>query len=152
MDGSTGLVNAANAVSVLSLLSNMPPRFRTGDATPYWLANIAIINALRATTAFTAATAPIVDDSGDTPRIFGIPLAESSDMDAVNTAGGHKNLLLLDTQSFLIVERLGTTMLYEPMVKGTGGILPAREGGWLAYRRVGSDAVTATAIRVHNCA
>lgn len=32
----------------------------------------------------------------------------------------------------------------------TGGLPPNRTGGWLAYRRVGSDAVTATALRVHN--
>lgn len=71
-------------------------------------------------------------------------------MDSSNATDGHKNLLLFDANSFLVVERLGTQILYEPMVKGTGGILPAREGGWLAWRRVGSDAVSATALRVHN--
>lgn len=151
-DSNTGLVNVANAVAVFSLLNNCPVRFRDpgNGAKPYFVANIAVINLLRALTAFTAATASIVDDSGPVPRIFGIPLLESTTMDAANTTGGHKNLLLFDANSFLVVNRLGTQLLYEPMVKGTGGILPAREGGWLAYRRVGSDAVTATALRVHN--
>lgn len=114
------------------------------------MANIAVINLLRALTAFTAATNPIVDDSGPVPRIFGIPLLESTTMDAANTTGGHKNLLLFDAQSFILAERLGTQVLYEPMVASSGGVLPSRQGGWLAYRRVGADAVTATALRVHN--
>ena len=43
VDGSTGLVNVASAVSMFSLLSNLPVRFRVYDqAKPYWMANIAI--------------------------------------------------------------------------------------------------------------
>ena len=91
------------------LITNLPPRFRLDPARPDFLANIAIINMLRQTTAFTAATQAIVDDSTTPPKVFGIPLEESSDMDSSNAAGGHKNLLLFDTHSFLIAERLGTS-------------------------------------------
>ena len=33
---------------------------------------------------------------------------------------------------------------------GAGGINPAGVTGWFAYRRVGADTPTATALRVHN--
>jgi HK97 family phage major capsid protein len=151
VDGSTGLVNVANAVSVFSLLTNLPVRFRTyPSANPFWVANIAIINALRAVTAFTAATAPIVDDSTTPPKMFGYPFEESTTMDAVNTTGGHKNLLLLDGNSYLIVDRIGTQMIYEPLVASSGGILPSGTSGWFAWSRLGADVATATALRVHN--
>jgi HK97 family phage major capsid protein len=151
VDGSTGLVSVANAVSVFSLLTNMPVRFRTyPSANPFWVANIAIINALRAVTAFTAATEAIVDDSTTPPKMFGYPLEESTTMDAANTTGGHKNLLLLDGHSYLIVDRIGTQMIYEPLVASSGGILPSGTSGWFAWSRLGADVATATALRVHN--
>jgi Phage capsid family len=120
-------VNAASAVSVLSLITNQPPRFRLDPARPYFLANIGIINLLRATTAFTAATASIVDHSTTPPKVFGIPVEESSDMDSSNATGGHKNLLLMDAESTLLVEKLGTQVLYEPMVNtATAHVLSRR--------------------------
>ncbi len=51
---------------------------------------------------------------------------------------------------FIIAERLGTTVVFEPLVPGAGGIIPAGIAGWYGYRRVTSGAVTATALRVHN--
>jgi HK97 family phage major capsid protein len=153
VDGNTGLVNAASAVAVFSLLSNLPVRFRVYDqAKPYWMANISVINLLRALTAFAAATNAIVNDNTDDgiPEMFGIDLLESTTMDSSNAVGGHKNLLIFDANSYLICDRIGTTVVYEPLVPGTGGINPAGIVGWFAYRRVGADTPTATALRVHN--
>jgi hypothetical protein len=90
-------------------------------------------------------TAPATD-TGD----LRYDVLESTSMDAVNATGGHKNLLFFDANSFIICERLGTTVVFEPLVPGAGGIIPAGMAGWYAYRRVTSDAVTATALRVHN--
>ena len=151
VDGSTGLVSVANAVSVFSLLANLPVRFRTyPSAKPFFAANITVINALRGVTAFTAATQSIVDDSTTPPRMFGIPLEESTTIDAVNTSGGHKNLILLDGNSYIIADRVGTQVIYEPLVPGAGGIIPAGIEGWFAWSRTGADVATATALRVHN--
>ena len=98
------------------------------------------------------ATASIVNDatSDGVPEIFGYDVLESTSMDAVNTTGGHKNLLFFDANSFLICERLGTTVVWEPLVASSGGILPSGTVGWFAYRRVTSDCTTATALRIHN--
>jgi hypothetical protein len=49
-----------------------------------------------------------------------------------------------------IQRETGTTVVYEPLVPGTGGILPAGVAGWYGYRRVSSDTPAATALRVHN--
>jgi HK97 family phage major capsid protein len=149
VDGSTGLVSLANAVSVFSLHQNLPARFRQGPSLA-WIANVAIMDALRAVTAFAAATTSIVDDSGPVPRMFGIPFYESTSMDSVNTTGGHKNLQLGEYSQYLIVDRLGTEVIYEPLVKSGSPLTPTGQAGWFAYKRVGADVTTATAIRVHN--
>lgn len=149
----TGLVNVANGPAVFTLLSDLPVRFRVGDqAKPYWVANIVVINLLRAVAPFAAATSSIVNDqtADSVPEIFGIDLLESTTMDSSNATGGHKNLLLFDANSFIICERLGTTVVYEPLVPGAGGIIPVGAAGWYAYRRVSSDTPTATSLRVHN--
>ena len=53
------------------------------------------------------------------------------------------------TQLVLICERLARRGL-DPMISGTGGILPVGIVGWYGYRRVTSDTSTATSLRVHN--
>ncbi len=154
VDGNVAVLTTANAPGVFSLLAGLPVRFRVGDqARPRWVANIAVINALRAITPFTAATASIVNDNpGDNgpPEMLGIDFLESTTMDGVLTTGGHKGLLLMDGNSYLIVDRIGTQMIYEPLVPGTGGINPAGLSGWFAWARVGGDVSTATALRVHS--
>jgi HK97 family phage major capsid protein len=151
VDGNVAVLTTASAPGVFSLLANLPVRFRTyPSANPFWAANIAVINALRAITPFAAATQSIVDDSTTPPKMFGYPFEESTTMDGALTTGGHKGLILLDGNSYLIVDRIGTQMIYEPLVPGTGGINPAGLSGWFAWSRVGADVATATALRVHS--
>lgn len=98
-----------------------------------------------------AATNAIVNDNTDDgiPEMFGIDLLESTTMDSSNAVGGHKNLLIFDANSYLICDRIGTTVVYGPLVRH-GWHQPAGIVGWFAYRRVGADTPTATALRVHN--
>jgi HK97 family phage major capsid protein len=151
VDGNVAVLTTASAPGVFSLLANLPVRFRTyPSANPFWAANILVINALRAITPFAAATASIVDDSTTPPKMLGLPFEESTTMDGVLTTGGHKGLLLMDGNSYLVVDRIGTQMVWEPMVPGAGGINPAGVMGWFAWSRVGGDVSTATALRVHS--
>jgi HK97 family phage major capsid protein len=153
VDGNVAVLTTASAPGVFSLLANLPVRFRVGDqARPRWVANIAVINALRAITPFAAATSSIVNDqtSDGIPEMLSIDFLESTTMDGVLTTGGHKGLLLMDGNSYLIVDRIGTQMIYEPLVPGAGGINPAGLTGWFAWSRVGGDVATATALRVHS--
>jgi predicted phage gp36 major capsid-like protein len=39
-------------------------------------------------------------------------------------------------------------MVYEPLVKGTGGILPSGQAGWFMFWRTGSALSTVNAFRV----
>jgi HK97 family phage major capsid protein len=153
VDANVAVLTTANAPGVFSLLANLPVRFRVGDqAKPRFVANIAVINALRAITPFAAATSSIVNDqtSDGIPEMLGIDFLESTTMDGALGVGGHKGLLLMDGNSYLIVDRMGTQMIYEPLVPGTGGINPAGLTGWFAWSRVGGDVATATALRVHS--
>ena len=43
------------------------------------------------------------------------------------------------SHSYLVCDRIGTTVSYEPLVPGTGGINPVGINGWFAYRIVGAD-------------
>jgi HK97 family phage major capsid protein len=122
----------------------MPPRFRVyNQANPVWLANISIINAARQIAAFTGANYSIVDDSGAMPRMLNLPFYESSAMTNLNTTGA-KNLILADLHSYVVVDRLPTTVVFEPLVTNTS-ILPTGQRGWFFYARVGADTITAGA-------
>jgi hypothetical protein len=71
-------------------------------------------------------------------------------MDSSNAVGGHKNLLIFDANSYLIADRIGTTVIYEPLVPGTGGINPADINGWVRLPESRRRHPRATALRVHN--
>jgi predicted phage gp36 major capsid-like protein len=54
-----------------------------------------------------------------------------------------------DWSKFYVVDRVGTSMIYEPMITGTGANanLPTGQAGWFYYWRAGSDVATANAFR-----
>ena len=53
-----------------------------------------------------------------------------------------------DFSQYIIVDRVGVSMVYEPLVKGTGGILPAGQAGWFMFWRVGANLSTVQGFRV----
>lgn len=124
---------------IYNLDQNLPPRFRQGKVA--WAANESIRNAARQVAKFTGAVESIVDDSGDTPTMLGYPFYESSAMLGGTT--GNRELLLADWSSYIIVDRLPSVVLAEPLVAaGTNPALPTGQRGWLNYSRVGADTVT----------
>jgi HK97 family phage major capsid protein len=148
-DATTGVLTAA---MVYGLHQSLPPRFRVGDqARPVWLANVAILNALRQVAKFSGATTSLVDDSPDDniPEMLGIDVMEDSAMDAANTVSGHKNLAIVDMNSFIITNRQPEMLIYEPLVKATASGFPTGQAGWFSWSRVGSDLTTATACQYH---
>lgn len=148
-DATTGAVSAA---IVYALHQSLPPRFRVGDnAMPFWLANVAIINALRQVPKFTGALQSIVDDTAadNIPEMLGLDILETSSMDAVNSGTGHKNLAIMDGNSYVIVNRQPEILLFEPLVKSQATALPTGQRGWFSYSRTGADITTATACQYH---
>ena len=53
-----------------------------------------------------------------------------------------------DFGQFLIVDRVGVSVIYDPLIQGTGGILPSGQAGWFMFWRVGSQLTTVNAFRV----
>ncbi|WP_121711752.1 phage major capsid protein [Streptomyces sp. E5N91] len=150
---SGSVVQSAAALSytvddVYALDAALPPRHRN-TANPSWVASKATINATRQ-----------FDDSGGSSfwanlgmgqpeQLLGAPIYESSSMSSALTTGASKPLLVGDFRQFYIVDRVGMTMVYEPLVKGANG-RPTGEAGWFCYWRVGSDVVNPDAFRLLN--
>lgn len=127
----------------------LPPRYRiTGS--PSWMANKAIINKTRQFDTSGGSSFWANLGMGQPEQLLGAPIYEASAMDGVIDAAAENYALLLgDFRNFYIVDRVGMTMVYEPLVKGSNG-RPTGEAGWFAYWRVGSDVVNADAFRLLN--
>ena len=128
---------------VYATLEGVPPRHRPRST---WVANFATQNAIRG---FDSAGGSSfwADLSADVPpRLLGRPIVESSEMDSAVTTGS--NLLIAgDFSEYLVYDRLGTTLAYEPIVKGANH-LPTAQAGWLMFARVGADVLTPNAFAV----
>ena len=91
--------------------------------------------------------------SADQPeRLLGKPIHESPSLIPVGTGGGtavgSATAIFGDFSKFYVVDRAGSTMLFDPMLKGAGtGNVPTGTQGWFFYWRVGSGVATANAFR-----
>lgn len=152
-----GVVTAATTVAsataatyasgdVYSLQANLPARFRGPRSSVAWLANLAIINKTRQfdTAGGSAFWANL--GMGQPERLLGAPIYESTTMVGTTTTGS-KDLLVGDFSQYLIVDRIGMSVLYEPLLKGSNQ-RPTGQAGWFAFWRVGADVSTASAFRV----
>lgn len=138
---------AAYAVAdVYSVQAALPARFRGPRSKLAWLANQTIINKTRQfdTAGGSAFWANLGMDQPE--RLLNAPIYESTTMVGTTTTGS-KNLLLGDFSQFLIVDRIGMSVLYEPMVTGSNQ-RPTGQAGWFAFWRVGADVSTTSAFRV----
>jgi HK97 family phage major capsid protein len=145
-------VGALTAAMVYGLHQALPPRFRVGEgAKPVWLANVTIINALRQIPSFAGSVTSLVNDNqpDSIPEVLSLDIYEDSAMDASNVVSGHKNLAILDMNSFIITNRQPEMLLYEPLFKDQATGRPAGQAGWFSWSRTGSDLTTATACQFH---
>lgn len=139
------------AASVYSLIGALPARWRGPTARLAWLSNLTAINTLRNTPKFTGSTESIVVDGPDgiggfESRMLGVPYLESTSV--VGTyANLAKVLVLADMSQYYIVDRIGMSVVYDPLVLGTNR-RPSGQGAWYAFWRVGADISVATAARV----
>lgn len=134
------------AASVYALMAALPARWRGPRAKNVWLANLTTINALRNVPKFTGSTQSIVDDSGPVPTMLGKPLLESTSVTGV-FANSAKVLAYVDMTQYFIVDRVGMSIVYDPIVLGANR-RPTGQGAWYAFWRVGADISTSAADRV----
>lgn len=80
-------------------------------------------------------------------QLLGQPIYEASSMTGVVSTSAAV-LLAGNFSEFYIVDRVGMSVIYEPMVKSSGSHRPTGQAGWFAFWRVGSDAVDPDAFRL----
>ena len=124
----------------------LPPRFRNAPGAA-WVANVAIINKFRQLDTAGGASFWTNLGKGQPETLLGAPIYESTTMASALTSG---NLLAIfgDFGQFIIVDRVGVSMIYDPLVQGTGGILPSGQAGWFMFWRTGSSLSTVNGFRV----
>lgn len=149
--GRATTVNSASAAAyavadVYAVQQALPARFRGPRSNVAWVANLNIMNRTRQFD--TAGGSSFWANLGmDQPeRLLGKPIYESTTMVGTITTGS-KNLLLGDFSQYLIVDRVGMSVLYEPLTKGANQ-RPTGQAGWFAFWRVGADVSTSAAFRV----
>lgn len=146
----TNVVSAAATTfavgDVYATQAALPPRFRNA-AGAAWLANLAYINKTRAfdTAGGSSFWANLGQDSPEV--LLGRPIYESTTLTSA-TATGSQVLVFGDFGQFYVVDRVGVSLMYEPMVKGTGASRPTGQAGWFMFWRVGSDVSTTNAFKV----
>jgi HK97 family phage major capsid protein len=145
----TGTGVGVPASNVYNTQAALGARFRKSKSVG-WVANITNINKLRG-----------LDQAGgssfwanfgdDTPeQLLGKQIHESPSLTtttATGTGTGSAVLLYGDWSKFYVVDRVGASMIYEPMITGTGANaqLPTGQAGWFYFWRFGSDVATPNA-------
>ena len=150
----TAFNGTASAVDIYALQSALPPRFRK-SASAAWMGNIAQLNKVRAID-INGGSSFWANFTSDTPQsLLGQPAYEASDLSATTTGTsaasgtGSATMLYGDFEQFIIADRVGVSMLYDPLVKGTGASaqLPQGQAGWYMFWRTGSTVATTAAFR-----
>jgi HK97 family phage major capsid protein len=142
--GNTAAATAFAVGDVYALQQRLGPRFRNSPSVS-WIANLFYINKTRQFDQY-GGSSFWANLGMDTPeRLLGKPIYESSSMSAA-TASGSQVLLFGDFQNYIICDRIGMSVMYEPMITGTGASanLPTGQSGWYAFWRVGAKSSTAT--------
>lgn len=138
---------AAYAIAdVYALQAAIPARFRIGGNLAVVM-NIAQINRTRQMDTAGGSSFWTNLGQGQPAQVLGMPLYESTTMSAT-IATGQKIAVAGDFNQYCIVDRVGMTVMYEPMVKDSATERPTGQAGWFAYWRVGADALVPGAFRV----
>jgi HK97 family phage major capsid protein len=147
VDGSSGAAGAADLVpaDIYALDNALAPRHRANAS---FVANKATWNAVRQFGTANAYHAFWTDFGGGLPpQLIGYPVYESSAMDSTRVSGSNDDIIVLgDFKKFYIVDRVGMSLFYEPLVKGANA-RPTGEVGWVVFWRTTSKVADVNAFR-----
>jgi HK97 family phage major capsid protein len=129
-----------------SLMGALPARWRAPGARNAWVMNLATMNLFRQVASFTGSTQPLLVDGAGGSTMLGYPVLESTSVLGTYTTG-NKVMAFGDMRQYYIVDRVGMSVVYDPVVLGANR-RPTGQGAWYAFWRVGADVSTSTAIRV----
>jgi HK97 family phage major capsid protein len=149
--GATTVVTTATTTvialgDVYATQAALPARFRNAPGAA-WVANVAIINKIRQLDTAGGSSFWTNLGKGQPETLLGAPIYESTTMTA-SVATTSLMAIFGDFSQFLIVDRVGVSVIYDPLIQGTGGILPSGQAGWFMFWRVGSQLTTVNAFRV----
>ena len=149
--GSSGAAGAADLVAadIFALDNDLGPRFRPNAS---FVANKTTWNAVRRLANVNAGNNPAsfwVDFGGALPsKLIGYPVYESSAMDSTIVSGSNDDVVILgDFKNYVIVDRVGLSLAYNPLVIGSNQ-RPTGQVGWFALWRTGADSVNDAAFRM----
>jgi HK97 family phage major capsid protein len=128
-----------------NLQAALPARFRQSPQAAMVM-SLPIINRTRQFDTAGGASVWTNLGAGQPQQVLGVDLYESTSMASALTTGS-KISVYGDFRQFVVVDRVGVAMMYEPMIKGATGY-PKGDAGWFMYWRVGADISTNAAFRV----
>jgi HK97 family phage major capsid protein len=131
---------------IYALQAAIPPRFRLAGESLAVVMNVAIINKTRQFDTAGGSSYWTNLGLGQPERVLGLPIQESTSMVSTLTTGS-KIAVAGDFSQYAIVDRVGMSVMYEPMVKDSATARPTGQAGWFAYWRVGADALVPGAFR-----
>jgi HK97 family phage major capsid protein len=145
--GNTAAATAYAVADVYTLQARLSPRFRNSRSAAF-LANLFYLNKTRQFDTAGGSSFWANLGQGTPEQLLGKPIFESSSMSSA-TAQNSLVLLFGDFEQYVIVDRVGMSILYNPMIMAAAtGNLPTGEAGWFAFWRVGAKASTANALQV----
>ncbi len=145
--GNTAASTAYAVGDVYTLQGRLGPRFRNSQRAA-WMANLFYINKTRQFDTAGGSSFWANLGQGTPEQLLGKPIHESSSMSSA-TGSGSLVLLFGDFEQYIIVDRVGMSVLYNPMVtSATTANLPTGEAGWYAFWRYSAKASTANALQV----
>jgi HK97 family phage major capsid protein len=147
VNGTSGAAGAADFAvgDVYAVSEALGARFRRNAK---WLSSHAFYNDVRAATDtrdnFWASF------GGSTPsELIGYPTYHAEEMDSTIVSGSNDYVLLLgDFDHYRVIDRVGTSIQFIPVVFGTSGGRPKGTAGWFAMKRVGADVLTSSAFKL----
>jgi HK97 family phage major capsid protein len=142
----TGTTTVIALADVYAVQAALPPRFRNAPGCA-WVANVAIINKVRQLDTAGGASFWTNLGKGQPETLLGAPIYESTTMSGAVSSGALE-AIIGDFGQYIIVDRVGVSMIYDPLVQGSGGILPSGQAGWFLFWRVGANLTTVNGFRV----
>lgn len=139
-----GAFTTASIADVFTVINGLPPRHRARSS---WIANFATFNIIRRMDS-SGGSAFWANLAGPTTpeELLGLPVYAASSMVSTVTTGS--NILLAgDFSEFIIVDRVGMSVSYDPNVRGAS-YRHTGQGQFTAFWRVGSDVGNVDAFRV----
>lgn len=141
----------AGVADVYNLNGGLGPRFRLSPNVA-WVANIATINRIRSLDQYGGSSFWVNLNQDQPERLLGKPVYESPSLISIGTGGGtavgSATAIFGDFSKYIIVDRVGTTMLFDPLLKSTGTPnIPSGTQGWFYFWRVGAKVAVPNAFR-----